>query len=170
MRNTEIGELLRYLRFNLRHFFDLEIGERFNYPNEENIAEHPFVVDAKKNGDLFLELKVKHFYRLDTYEECLKLSELLGFRLLPPLPPEFDKDYVVDSGTVTEEYRKLLVRSNYTILHTPYFGMMGKTHAKWTINPHRRFGGDATTPDREAISFDDFLALFDTPEASPQKS
>ena len=47
--------------------------------------------------------------------------------------------------------------------------MKGKTHFKYQLNPHTKTGVDAADKNAEAISADDFLALFDEYEKSKLK-
>ena len=84
------------------------------------------------------------------------LSKILRLRVLPSLPKEYDRNYVVDSVNWA-----LLERFGYTILHRPYFAMRGSTHEKWTLNPHTQIGIDAAKDEETAISFKEYLKLFD---------
>ena len=84
------------------------------------------------------------------------LSKIFRLRVLPSLPKEYDRNYVVDSVNWT-----LLERLGYTILHRPYFAMRGSTHEKWTLNPHTKCGVNAARDEDVAISFKEYLKLFD---------
>ena len=86
---------------------------------------------------------------------------MLERKTLPQLPDEFDKEYVVDVDTMTDRSFSLLRRSGYVILHRPYFAMCGSTHKKYTLNPHTKQGVDAAEAGRAAISFCEFLELFE---------
>lgn len=90
-----------------------------------------------------------------------EIENLTGKRILPPLPEEYDRDFIVDAGTIDEEIKALLVDSGYRIVHRPYFSMEGSTHKKWELNPHRKSVVDAAPVDAEAIPFYEFEALFD---------
>jgi hypothetical protein len=93
-----------------------------------------------------------------------EIEDLTGKRILPPLPEEYDRDFIVDAGTIDEESQKLLADSGYRIVHRPYFSMEGSTHKKWELNPHRKSVVDAAPADAEAIPFSEFEALFDESE------
>ena len=80
------------------------------------------------------------------------ISRLLRLRVLPSLPKEYDRNYVVNSANIA-----MLERSGYTIYHRPYFAMRGSTHEKWTLNPHTKCGVDAARDE------DMFPYTFDTP-------
>lgn len=84
---------------------------------------------------------------------------MIKVRILPKLPKEYDKNYVVQADTVDWP---LLKNSGYTVMHRPYFAMPGSTHDNWMLNPHTRSGVDAAKKDEPAISFDEFLAMFET--------
>ena len=90
--------------------------------------------------------------------ECEYLSKLLGCRVLPALSEEYDKDYYVGTGGLDFT---LLYRSGYRMLHRPNFGMMGSTREGYTLNPHRKTGVDAVPAGAGAISFGEYLKLFD---------
>jgi hypothetical protein len=85
------------------------------------------------------------------------LSKLFNCRILPSLPEEYNKDYVIEGGV---DYT-LLKHSGYSMWHRPYFAMPGSTHKRITLNPHTKYGLDAGKVDAEAISFQEFLKLFD---------
>lgn len=58
---------------------------------------------------------------MKTTKECPLLGKMPKRRILPQLPDEFDKEYVVDVDTMTDRSFSLLRRSGYVILHRPYF-------------------------------------------------
>ena len=125
---------------------------------EETIHQNPLYRKAQETGDDLLMRQMKLYYRIATEKECSWLGKVLGKRILPGLPEEYDRNYVVDSDTVD---CRLLDDSGYTILHRPYFAMMGSTHEKWQLNPHTKGGVDAAKTDEKSISFNDYLALFE---------
>ena len=155
--------ILHYLQY-LGEICESESKELFRNPTKANIDEHPVIIWARKNNDKKLEIIVKRHYHLETPKECSILAKILGIRILPPLPEEFDKPYVVDVCTMTDHSFFILDRSGYEILHRPYFAMMGSTHSKYTLNPHTKYGVDAAKVDSESISFDEFLELFEDGE------
>ena len=78
-------------------------------------------------------------------------------KVLPQLTAEYDRSYIVDSGTIKIS---VLRRSGYRILHRPYFAMNDSTYDKWQLNPHRKTGVDAANIDAPAMSFKEYLELF----------
>ena len=90
-------------------------------------------------------------------DECSCLSKRFNYRILPSLPEEYNQDYVIEGGV---DYT-LLKHSGYSMWHRPYFAMPGSTHKRITLNPHTKYGLDAGKVDAEAISFQEFLKLFD---------
>lgn len=159
MRGTDIKSFLRRMEF-CDEIADLNAKRLFLNPRGENMSEHPFVIEARKRNDRMLETEVKLCFRSETPYDCGELSKMLGIKILPVLPVEFDKEYVIDSGTLTERAFKVLRRSGYDIRHQPYFAMRGLTHKKYAVNPHKKYAVDAAGADITAISFDDFLRLF----------
>lgn len=158
--NTNILYFLHYLEHRC-DICESESRQVIKNTDETNISEHPLIIAAEKNNDIELEYEVKLYYRLLNSEDCLILGEKLGIQILPPLPDEFDKGYAVDADTLTDESKKVLRQSGYIFIHTPYFSMYGQTHQKYTINPHEKSLIDAAEINSEAISFDDFLKLFE---------
>ncbi len=160
MRDTDIKGFLRRLKF-CGEIADFNAKRLLLNPPGADISEHPFVAEARKRNDLMLENEVKLYFHLETPEDCEALSQMLGIKILPVLPVEFDREYVIDSGTVTEQSLKVLRRSGYEICHQPYFAMRGLTHEKYAVNPYKKYAVDAAGADALAISFDDFLKLFE---------
>ena len=128
--------------------------------NNRTIMNHPLYDSAAFFGDAALMRLIKKFYGIGKAEPGTKVRETRRSkpRVLPKLPEQYDRDYVVDSDTVNV---KMLTRSGYEIKHCPYFHMNGRTHDKWRLNPHRQTGTDAARSDAESIAFIDFLGLFD---------
>ncbi len=158
--NTNILYFLHYLEYRC-DICESKSRQVIKNIDETNLSEHPLVISAEKNNDIELEYEVKLYYRLLNSEDCSILGEKLGIQILPPLPDEFDKGYAVDADTLTDESKKVLRQSGYRFMHVPYFSMYGKTHQKYTINPHEKSLIDSAGIDSEAISFDDFLKLFE---------
>ena len=131
------------------------------HPNEETIKENPFYLAALKSGDELLILKIKLFYNVATVEDCRRLTELTGTRVLSKLPEKYDRDYAVTKDSVSYE---LLSNSGYRIMHRPYFAMMNHTHKNFVLNPHTKTGVDAAPAGEEPITFDEFLKLFEEAE------
>lgn len=103
---------------------------------------------------------------MKTTKECPLLGKMPKRRILPQLPDEFNKEYVVDVDTMTDRSFSLLRRSGYVILHRPYFAMCGSTHKKYTLNPHTKQGVNAAKVDSASISFCEFLELFENTDES----
>lgn len=103
---------------------------------------------------------------METPKERPLLGKMPKRRTLSQLPDEFDKEYVVDVDTMTDRSFSLLRRSGYVILHRSYFAMCGSTHEKYTLNPHTKQGVDAAEADCTAISFCEFLELFENTDES----
>ncbi len=126
----------------------------------DNIAENPFYIAAVNSNDITLQNQIKLYYRIADYNECMYISEITGKNILPPLPEEYDKDFYVDSKTVSSE---LLRNSGYSIGHRPCMAMRGDaTYTKWRLNPHTKIGGDTAPKDAEAISFDEYVKMIES--------
>lgn len=129
-----------------------------NTCSENEFNENPIVIAARRKSDVRLEKELRMLYRIATDEDCAFLSKIYDKRILPKLDEKYDKNYIVDFNDVDVA---LLSRSGYFIVHTPYFSMKGSTHALWQLNPHKKDGVDAAPEGSEAITFNEFLALFD---------
>ena len=160
IRDVSTDDFLDHLRYR-SDICKSKIKQILEKPDKDSISEHPLIIAARKYGDIKLEIEIKLYYHLATSEDCAQLSEMLGVRILPPLPVEFSKKYVIDTDTMTGQSHSLLMRSGYVILHQPAFAMMGQLRKRLALNPHTKYGVDAARADSEAISFDDFLKLFD---------
>lgn len=114
---------------------------------------------AEKIGDRLLTNQLKLCFGKANEYDCRWLEEELGVRVLPPLPVENNRDYIVLSENVDT---KLLENSGYEILHRPYFAMKGYTHGKWRINPYSKRCVDAARADDKGVPFTDFMELFDS--------
>ena len=76
---------------------------------------------------------------------------------LPTLSKEYDRKYYVENKSVIG---KLLAKSDYTMLHRPYFAMKGSTHDVITVNPHTKVAVDAAPIAEHTMTTQEFLALF----------
>ena len=132
---------------------------RSTWLTEETIESDPLYVAAKNSGDEMLVSQIKTYNNIDSNRDRTLLERMLGIRVLPALPEEYDKNYVIYSDTIDT---RILDHSGYRILHRPYFGMMNSTHDKWQLNPHTKTGVDAAEEGAEAMDFKDFLELFDS--------
>ena len=150
-KNITLSEMIREIDWSIS-------TEKLYGHNEAELAENPIYKEAVESNDKTLQKQLRVFYRLETKEEASWLSKLLGKRVLPTLPEEYDKTYNVDRDTIDFS---MLERSCYVILHRPYFAMMNSTHEVYQLNPHTKEGVDAATRDEPSISFNDFLELFD---------
>lgn len=167
LKNLPIGEIIRETAFRLcfgREDKGLEeLSDVLRRTPANLLSENLFYLAALASGDELLQLQIRLHYNLADKDDCRKLEEALGYRILPPLGAEFDCDFVIPSEEI--DY-VLLLRSGYGILHRPYFSMRGYTHDLWEINPHSKSGVDAGKADGDHISFQDFLNLFQSAEAS----
>ncbi len=138
------------------------------HSDNKTIAFNPLYLSALKENDKMMQCELKLHYGIADEDECRFLSEKTGLRILPLLPKDYDKSYVVEAIDENEnsEFLELLHHSGYKILHRPYFAMMNSTHKNISLNPHTKTGVDAAEQDAEAITFDEFLALFDEYEKS----
>lgn len=134
------------------------LTEIIRQSTEETIDRNPLYVKAQETGDDLLCMQMKLYYRIANEKECSWLEKMLGKRILPRLSEEYDRSFVVDSDTID---LRILHDSGYTILHRPYFAMMGSTHTKWQLDPHTKSGVDAAKTEEESISFSDYVALFE---------
>ena len=125
------------------------------------LHDNPFYKYALASGDELLALQIRLCYHVAGKDDCKRLGELLGLRVLPPLGKEHDRYYVIPSGEID---RGLLDDSGYGCSHVPYFAMKGSTHSLWRVNPYAKSVIDAAKTDSETISFEDFLRLFETEE------
>lgn len=78
-------------------------------------------------------------------------------RKLPALSEEYNQKYFVENKAII---RKLLVKSNYTILHRPYFAMKDSTHDVITVNPYTKVAVDAGPIAEQPMTPQEFLELF----------
>lgn len=90
--------------------------------------------------------------------------------VLPPLPVEFHKGYVVDVDTIRNEACALFRRSGYTLWHRPNVCLQGYTRKRIIVNPYEKSGTDAAKEDAPYISFAEFLKLFDIAEIAPPQT
>ena len=165
LKNLPIGEIIRETASALRWCF----GQEDNGQEElwdllwrtpaNLLSENPFYLAALAPDDELLRLQIRLFYNLADGEDCRKLEKALGYRILPPLGEEFDRDFAIPSEEIDDD---LLRQSGYVILHRPYFSMRGYTHNLWRINPCKKSGVDAAKEDSEPVSFRDFLRLFES--------
>ena len=131
------------------------------HSDNKTIAFNPIYLSALKENDRIMQCELKLYYRIADENDCRYLSEVRGVRILPSLPERYDKNYVISKESTTYEDYILLVNSGYRIAHRPCQAMRGSTYNNSTLNPHTKYGVDAAEQEAEAISFDEFLALFD---------
>ena len=133
--------------------------EELHRGTPKGVEKNPIYLTAGAAGDVLLQKQLRLVYRVDSPEDCKWLSEALGQPVLPSLPDKHDREYYVQTGTIDFD---LLRRSGYQILHRPAFGMKGSTRSVCTLDPHRKYGVDAAPKDAEAISFEEYLKLFNS--------
>ena len=134
-----------------------KIWDVLDASDEKTIMKNPFYLKAVELDDVMMQKQMKLKYNIASEEDCLWLSEALGYRILPALGEEYDKNYVVKTDNIDVE---LLDHSGYRVFHRPYFAMQNSTHGLWQLNPHTKSGVDAARKDSEAIDFCDYLDLF----------
>ena len=163
-----IEEVMYELNFYARLYCGESAASFFDYTkiNRKTIKNNPMYKSAVVNKDDHLRVLLKFYYHLASQQDCKWLEKILKKRVLPSLSKEYNKNYVIDPGTVDFD---MISRSGYTILHRPYFAMMNYTHSKYQLNPHTKFGVDAAKKDDSAISFNEFLAMFDVKETNNDK-
>ena len=68
--------------------------------------------------------------------------------------------YVVDAATINIRRLRDL---GYTIIHRPHLSLTAGIHTrkKWMLCPDRKMGVDAAEAGAEAMSFDEYLDLFE---------
>ena len=157
-----LGNLHRLL-YDLQRFLPGKkeghiFSEKYNVTTSSDITENPIYAAALEQKDELFAALLRRYYGIADENECSFLSKLLGYRILPTLSENSDRNYIVTRRDV--DY-KLLIHSGYTVLHTPNFGMNGQTRDKITLNPHRKTGYDSAAADAAAITFREFLSLFD---------
>ena len=158
--SLSIEEMIKEISWQafLRRLGSDPVIEIIKQSTEENIGANPLYKKALETGNDLLCRQMKLYYRIATEKECSWLERMLGKRILPSLSEDYNRNYVVDSDTIN---LRLLDDSGYTVLHRPYFAMMGSTHEKWQLNPHTKGGVDAAKTEEESISFSDYLKLFE---------
>lgn len=157
----EFRDLVREISFAARRagLNRIPAIRRIVCSTEETIGGNPLWLHAVNTGDEFTAGQILLYHNLVNEQNRGDLERLLGHRILPKLPKEYDRDYAVISETVD---CKLLRDSGYTIRHTPYFAMKGSTHDKWLLNPHNKIGVDAAKIRDEAMTFSEYLELIET--------
>lgn len=150
----KVGDLIcrENVKFSLSEWHDMLLRS-----TETTIAKNPIYQAAVVQNDELFAMILKLYYGIADDDECSYLSDYLGCRILPSLPEEYDRNYVVERSDV--DYT-MLNRSGYRIFHRPAMAMHGYTHSKITLNPHVKEGVDAARIDDGSISFNDYLNLF----------
>ena len=157
---------LHFLLCDFIHFIDLQtegtVAEIFKN-NETAIRENLIRAAVEQKDELFAAV-LALYYGVADDKQCTFLSGLFGYRILPSLPEEYDRNYIVEAEGVDFE---LLGHSGYKVWHRPYFAMAGSTHSKYTLNPHTKQGVDAVKMNdlnngAEVLTFQEYLQLFDS--------
>lgn len=129
---------------------------------EKTIEKNPIYISAIEKNNKVMQRLIKLYYQIADDEDCRELSkDVFDTNILPPLTAEHDKAYCVESETISVE---LLKKSGYLVFHRPYFAMKGSTHSKWQLNPHTKSGVDAGPVNEDAITFEEYLKLFQKKE------
>ena len=127
-------------------------------PANEAIRRNPMYAAALAQGDELLAQLLRIEFRAADPQDEAELSGLFGWRFLPELPAQFDRDYNIKRDTIDFD---MLYRSGYRWWHLPNICMMGHTRKNYTLNPNRKRGVDAAPEPAPAISFQKYLKLFD---------
>ena len=79
-----------------------------------------------------------------------------------------DTYYVVDAATIQIPRLRDL---GYTIYHRPYFSLTAGVHTrkKWMLCPDRKMGVDAADAGAEAMSFYEYINLFENNKGGQNK-
>ena len=80
-------------------------------------------------------------------------------KTLPTVSKDYDKEYIVIAETISQDDKKLLLKSDYIFRHRANICMIGSTHSMWRINPYKKEAGDAALKDATGITFTEFLRL-----------
>ena len=127
------------------------------FDSEETIINNPFYISSIKDNDDLLRMQIRYYFSIATKEECAELGHITNTIKLPTLPEEYNKSYVIKADTIKLNPSRL----GFKIFHKPNFGMRGYTRKNIILNPYSKTGIDAAKDDLEAISFDDFLKLYE---------
>lgn len=130
-------------------------------PTEKSIKNNPLYIAARKVGDREFLNKLRKYYGLPEEKERKNIMKLFHRRVLPELPEEYNKDYIVSCKDIDVG---LLRRSGYVIRHRPYFATFNSTHEAWQLNPYSKLGVDAAPDDQTPISFKEYLKMFEDQE------
>jgi len=146
-----VAELFFYIYLNCR--FPEENKYEKYYPLDQELYKI-----AVQNDDELLQKQLRLFFKQESKDDAEWLSEKYGTRVLPRLPEEYDKTFIVDKNTIDIP---ILDCSEYVILHRPYFAMEGYTHKAWGLNPCQKTGSDSVKQGEPSISFEEFLSMFE---------
>lgn len=127
---------------------------RESWKQNEPVKGIKFPCDYMEQSTLYIDGQ-----KVDYHNVPEKYAKYLQLPVLPILSERYDIDYVVDAKTITEEDHIMLERE-YRILHRPYFAMKGYTHSKYKLNPHTKTGVDAVPVETEAITFTEYMKLY----------
>ena len=85
---------------------------------EDDLCENALYMAADAAGDEKMEKRLKIYYNIATPAECSRLGKLLGVRILPKLPEEYDKNYMVDDPSISfVEFLKLFEEPEAEAMH-----------------------------------------------------
>ena len=130
-----------------------------DYDYYEDLNNNPIYLSAKESNDRLIELRLKDLYSYITDSEVKEIEEITKTKYLKRLDEAFNNSYVIFNPN-DDDYN-ILKYSCYVILHRPYFGMMDHTHDYYGLNPHTKFGVDATKKDEKPITFMEFLKIYE---------
>ncbi len=157
---SALREMVNELIFTIKNFScdkHSDIIDILENSDEQTINKNPIYAAAASNNDLYAQMLLKMYYRIETEEERQQLAcNVLDKVMLPRLSGKYNKDYYVKPSKALTD---MLESSDYEILHKPYFAMAGNTHSIWTLNPHTKKATDAAPLHSEAISCKQYFDL-----------
>lgn len=115
-------------------------------PTPETLHDNPLFIAAYEKKDYIILSLLENLWGKNSVKSAY----------IPDFSEEFDRKYCVITKTIPI---LMVYRSGYTVLHRPYFAMMGCTHDVSTINPHKKCVVDAAKIDAPYITFYEFAEL-----------
>ncbi|MCR5694878.1 MAG: hypothetical protein K6G89_07930 [Clostridia bacterium] len=122
-------------------------------------------VNKLKDGNFWPEKSVmtamvKQAYARIDEKDAAFLGSQFHDRFLPVLPAKFDRYYVVDAFSIDKD---MLKRSGYSMDPLAPEDEPGYTESKWMLDPATLTVVDKAPSESDAISFQEYLEMFDTP-------
>ena len=155
--------LLAITRHHSSESDDVKALER----DTEDVTKSPLYIAASKikdskfsdEGKKLMAL-TRQAYARSTEEDAALLTAEFKDRVLPALPQQFNRDYVVDHYSIDVN---MLKRSGYRICPNEPDDEPGFTEEKWMLNPAELEIIRCAPVGSGSISFREYLEMFDTP-------